>query len=170
MLSAPLVGEADPGALQASCGRVRLGLVWWARPSQGLCLEASLGSEWLSAACLWMSMSVFPHGCLAWGIPALKSEGCCMGPGLCAKIMTSKSAHASEYSPGAPPPVSILPQWATTNPHSLENPLRSTGRSGPGSSGVTALLCVPVYMIPCVCPPHVVSLFPQSCGAPALKP
>ena len=39
-------------------------------------------------------------------------------------------------------------------------PPRLTGRSGPGSYGVTALPWVPVHMKPCVHPPRVESVFP----------
>ena len=48
------------------------------------------------------------------------------------------------------------PQLTPTSPGDA---LRPTGKSGPGSYGVTALVWVPVYMKPCVRPPRVESLF-----------
>ena len=52
------------------------------------------------------------------------------------------------------------PQWATADPCHPGDPLRLVGRSSPGSYGVTALFCVPVYVKPYVHPPSVESLFP----------
>ena len=59
------------------------------------------------------------------------------------------------------------PQPTFTSP---VEPPRPIGRSGSGAYGVTALPWVPVHVKPCVHPPRVEFCFPQSCGAPALKP
>ena len=104
---------------------------------------------------------VFPP-CWLFSLKHPSTRACCWaGPGLSAKMSTSGTAHANDYSLGPLSPVSLPPQWATDDPSLPRRPPRPTGGSGPDSYGVSALSWVPVHVKPCVCPPRVESLFPQ---------
>ena len=110
---------------------------------------------------------------------ALEPVGCWEGPGLQAKMRISGRAHAHQFplvpwppeslSPQCPCPHSVLaPTESQSRPHLPRRPSRSADRPDSGSSGVTALAGSQRTWNFVRCREW--NLFPQSCGAAALKP
>ena len=95
----------------------------------------------------------------------------CPSTGACRLLVGATSQVPKWWPLGELMPMSIpwgiCHQWPCPtsepqpSPASPGDPPRPTGRSGPGSYGVTALPWVPVHMKPCVCPLRVESLFPS---------
>ena len=118
-----LVGEIIPGAYAGFLvGKTGVfSLVGWARsyPSveQGL-WRALLAQDYFhQPVCWWVGLCFYPVCCLVWGVPEMEPAGCFVGPGLTVKMVTSRRAHADEYSMKYLPPVSLPSWWAIADSH-----------------------------------------------------
>ena len=94
-------------------------------------------------------------------------------PGLGAKdprCLPPARVHVGEHSLLCPPPDFMNPERTTASPASPGDPPRPAGRSGPGSYGVTVFALSPNARQTLWAPSKSGDCFPQSCGAPAIKP
>ena len=127
-----------------------------------VCLETGVTSGQLKAACLLMDGAVFPS-CLLYGLRCLHlSTGACKlldSADLGSKMATSGRTHTDQYS--LCPCSHSEPQPTAKSPGELLRPTVSLAQDPmiPGPSAHETL-CVPSRME---------FVFPQSCGAPALK-
>ena len=83
-------------------------------PSEQGLSRAVLAQDYFhQPVCWWVGLCFYPVCCLVWGVPEMEPAGCFVGPGLTAKMVTSRRAHADEYSMQYLPPASLPSQWAS---------------------------------------------------------
>ena len=128
---------------------------------QGCAWRWLWAQDFRQPVCKVVVLSSHPVGGLAWGNPALEPNHCCVGPGLSAKIATSRRAGTDDYALGlyhqCPSPYSEL-QLTPTSPGRHCWDLQAN--SVPGAHGVIALPWFPVVMKPCMHPPEWSLCFP----------
>ena len=144
--------------------------LWWVRPHQEVCLEVTMCSRGLYAACLLMDGALFSSCCL-FGTMHLSTGACGLLDGdiLNGKRVTYWSSHTFEYFLGA---------TSDLAPHS--RPLQTPGFLGDPQRSSGSLAHCPMKSLLC---PQSQSMwnfvatfqdwslyFSQSCEAPELKP
>lgn len=107
--------------------------------------------------------------CYAWP-ESLQYWGCFLSPDFAVKMAASRRVHTYEYSLVCFPPVSLSPQWVIAAPAPRET--LQDQQIGLAQASMKSMLFFQflVCMKPCMHPPRLEFLSPESCVIPVINP